>query len=218
MVEESETADLAAVEERYKALAPLFPGRVGLVHGRMKPADKDRAMAGFAGARARPAGRDDGDRGRGRRAGGDGHGHRACRAFRSRAIAPIARPHRPRRQALDLPVAVRLAARRGREAAARRSCARPRTGSASPRRICGCAAPARCWARGRAACRPCASPISRIHEELVAIAHDDARLVLERDPHLESERGQALRALLYLFRRDEAVQYLQCGMKRRCCR
>src|SRR6516165_2185536 len=49
MVEESETADLAAVEERYKTLAPLYSGRVGLVHGRMKPADKDRAMAGFAG-------------------------------------------------------------------------------------------------------------------------------------------------------------------------
>ena len=49
MVEESETADIAAVEERHKALAPIFPGRVGLVHGRMKPADKDRAMAGFAG-------------------------------------------------------------------------------------------------------------------------------------------------------------------------
>src|SRR5262249_51027759 len=30
MVEESETADLAAVEERQRALAPLFPGRVGL--------------------------------------------------------------------------------------------------------------------------------------------------------------------------------------------
>ena len=49
------------------------------------------------------------------------------------------------------------------------------------------------------------------HEALVAIAHDDARLVLEQDPHLESERGQALRALLYLFRRDEAVQYLRAG-------
>jgi ATP-dependent DNA helicase RecG len=50
-----------------------------------------------------------------------------------------------------------------------------------------------------------------IHEALVAIAHDDARLMLERDPRLESERGQALRALLYLFRRDEAVQYLRAG-------
>src|SRR4029077_13983337 len=49
MGEESETADLAAVEERHRALAPLFPGRVGMVHGRMKPADKDRAMAGFGG-------------------------------------------------------------------------------------------------------------------------------------------------------------------------
>ena len=49
------------------------------------------------------------------------------------------------------------------------------------------------------------------HEELIAIAHDDARLVLERDPQLESERGRALRVLLYLFRRDEAVQYLRAG-------
>src|SRR5207302_2770811 len=48
VVEESETTDLAAAEERHKALAALLPGRVGLVHGRMKSADKDRAMAGFA--------------------------------------------------------------------------------------------------------------------------------------------------------------------------
>jgi ATP-dependent DNA helicase RecG len=49
------------------------------------------------------------------------------------------------------------------------------------------------------------------HEPLIAIAHDDARLVLSRDPGLESERGQALRTLLYLFQRDEAVQYLRAG-------
>src|SRR5262249_30587815 len=48
MVEESQAARPPAREERYKALTPLFPGQVGLVHGRMKPADKDRAMAGFA--------------------------------------------------------------------------------------------------------------------------------------------------------------------------
>ena len=33
----------------------------------------------------------------------------------------------------------------------------------------------------------------------------------ERPTMLESDRGQALRALLYLFRRDEAVQYLRAG-------
>ena len=49
------------------------------------------------------------------------------------------------------------------------------------------------------------------HEGLIAIAHDDARLILERDPALSSPRGEALRLLLYLFRRDEAVQYLRAG-------
>jgi RecG-like helicase len=51
-IEESETADFAAVEERHRALAPLAPGRVGLVHGRMKPHDKDNAMTAFAGDEA----------------------------------------------------------------------------------------------------------------------------------------------------------------------
>jgi ATP-dependent DNA helicase RecG len=49
------------------------------------------------------------------------------------------------------------------------------------------------------------------HGELLAAAHDDARLVLSRDPELSSERGQALRVLLYLFGRDEAVRYLRAG-------
>src|SRR5204863_7702380 len=48
MVEESEATDVAAAEERYRALSELLPGRVGLVHGRMKSAEKDRAMAEFA--------------------------------------------------------------------------------------------------------------------------------------------------------------------------
>ena len=49
------------------------------------------------------------------------------------------------------------------------------------------------------------------HEKLIAVAHDDARLVLARDPTLSTPRGQALRTLLYLFQRDEAVQYLRAG-------
>ena len=50
-----------------------------------------------------------------------------------------------------------------------------------------------------------------VHEELLAVARDDVRLVLDRDPELESERGQALRTLLYLFERDMAVRYLRSG-------
>jgi ATP-dependent DNA helicase RecG len=50
-----------------------------------------------------------------------------------------------------------------------------------------------------------------VHGDLLAVAHDDARLVLARDPDLKSARGEALRTLLYLFGRDEAVRYLRTG-------
>jgi ATP-dependent DNA helicase RecG len=49
------------------------------------------------------------------------------------------------------------------------------------------------------------------HADLLAVAHDDARLILTRDPELKSPRGEALRVLLYLFGRDEAVRYLRAG-------
>jgi ATP-dependent DNA helicase RecG len=49
------------------------------------------------------------------------------------------------------------------------------------------------------------------HQDLMEVARDDARLILDRDPHLETERGQALRALLYLFERDAAVKLLRSG-------
>ena len=45
------------------------------------------------------------------------------------------------------------------------------------------------------------------HQDLVAIARDDARLILHRDPELKSLRGEALRVLLYLFERDAALSY-----------
>jgi ATP-dependent DNA helicase RecG len=49
------------------------------------------------------------------------------------------------------------------------------------------------------------------HGELLSVAHDDAQLILTRDPDLKSPRGEALRVLLYLFGRDEAVRYLRTG-------
>ena len=47
--------------------------------------------------------------------------------------------------------------------------------------------------------------------DLLAVARDDAGLVVSRDPNLSGPRGAALRALLYLFERDEAVRYLRSG-------
>jgi ATP-dependent DNA helicase RecG len=49
------------------------------------------------------------------------------------------------------------------------------------------------------------------HAELLAAARDDAKLVLSKDPDLKTPRGEALRVLLYLFERDEAVRYLRTG-------
>ena len=49
------------------------------------------------------------------------------------------------------------------------------------------------------------------HQDLLAIAQDDARLILNRDPELKSERGKALRTLLYLFQRDAAVRFVRAG-------
>ena len=49
------------------------------------------------------------------------------------------------------------------------------------------------------------------HGELLQAARDDARLVIDRDPDLKSSRGAALRTLLYLFRRDDAVRTLRAG-------
>jgi len=48
LVEESEILDLTAAEQRFKVLrAALGEGNVGLVHGQMPPAEKDAAMARF---------------------------------------------------------------------------------------------------------------------------------------------------------------------------
>jgi ATP-dependent DNA helicase RecG len=49
------------------------------------------------------------------------------------------------------------------------------------------------------------------HGALFEIARQDARLIVERDPGLESERGRALRLLLYLFGRDAAIRLLRAG-------
>ncbi|KQQ37011.1 ATP-dependent DNA helicase RecG [Rhizobium sp. Leaf306] len=49
------------------------------------------------------------------------------------------------------------------------------------------------------------------HADLLEIARKDATYLLDRDPDLTSERGEAVRALLYLHRRDEAIRFLRAG-------
>lgn len=49
------------------------------------------------------------------------------------------------------------------------------------------------------------------HKEMLEIARSDVKLLLTRDPNLETARGKALRVLLYLFGKDEAVRLLRSG-------
>ncbi|QCI68180.1 ATP-dependent DNA helicase RecG [Phreatobacter stygius] len=49
------------------------------------------------------------------------------------------------------------------------------------------------------------------HGGLLETARNDAKLVIETDPKLTTERGEALRDLLYLFGRDEAIRLVKAG-------
>ena len=50
-----------------------------------------------------------------------------------------------------------------------------------------------------------------VHQDLLRMARDDAVLAFSRDPTLASPRGMAMRALLYLFERDEAIRLMDAG-------
>jgi ATP-dependent DNA helicase RecG len=53
LVEESETVDLADAQARFERLKARFGDQVGLVHGKMRGSEKDRVMAQFAASEIR---------------------------------------------------------------------------------------------------------------------------------------------------------------------
>ena len=52
---------------------------------------------------------------------------------------------------------------------------------------------------------------ARAQRALMEAAHDDARLLIERDPALETDRGRAVRALLWLLGQDRAFRFISVG-------
>lgn len=48
-------------------------------------------------------------------------------------------------------------------------------------------------------------------QELIEAANDDVKLILNTDPDLTSQRGKALRKLIYLFECDEAIKLFRAG-------
>jgi ATP-dependent DNA helicase RecG len=210
VVEESEVTDLAAAEERYRALGALLPGRVGLVHGRMKSAEKDRTMAAFAQ--------------------GSVDLLVATTVIEVGIDVPAATVmvvEHAERFGLAQLHQLRGRIGRGAEASTCLLLYQPPLGEVARQRLQILRdtedgfriAEEDLRLRGAGevlGTRQSGLPVLRLadlarHEALIAVAHDDARLVLTRDPDLASPRGRALRTLLYLFRRDEAVQYLRAG-------
>jgi len=210
LVEESEKIDLAAAEARYDDLRRRFGAKVDLVHGKMKAAEKDAAMARFASGQsqllvattvievgvdvpeatimviehAERFGLAQLHQLRGRV--GRGSGKSTCLLLYKGPLGETAK--------------ARLAILRESEDGFRIAEEDLRLrgeGDLLGTRQSGL--PGFSVAR------------LEVHGKYLGAARDDAKLILERDPQLQSERGQALRHLLYLFGKDEAIKLVRAG-------
>ena len=211
LVEESETSDLAAAEARAAMLRARFGETVGLVHGRMKPVEKDAVMAAFAATRigvlvattvievgvdvpnatlmviehADRFGLAQLHQLRGRV--GRGTGRSVCLLVRS--AGPLGETARARlallRESNDgFHIAEEdLRLRGGGELLGTRQSGEAAFRVATPEQV----------------------------QALIATATQDARLLLERDGGLDGGRGEAARTALYLFERDAAVALIRSG-------
>ena len=210
LVEESEKSDLAAAEMRAETLRARFGERVGLVHGRMKPAEKDAVMAAFSAAalgvlvattvievgvdvpnatlivieHADRFGLAQLHQLRGRV--GRGGGRSVCLLLRGSALSETSR--------------ARLALMRETNDGFRIA--------EEDLRLRGAGEMLGTRQSGEMAYR-LATP--EMMADLLQCAHDDARLLVDRDGGLAGERGQAARVLLYLFERDAGVALLRSG-------
>lgn len=50
-----------------------------------------------------------------------------------------------------------------------------------------------------------------VHRHLLEFAHDDAKALMQRNPALTGDEGEAARTLLYLFRKDLAIPLIRAG-------
>ncbi len=210
LVEESESIDLAAAEERFAALQKRFGDAVDIVHGRMRGPDKDRAMERFAKGETRLL--------------------VATTVIEVGVDVPEASvmviEHAER---FGLAQLHQLRGRIGR-GAERSTCIllyKSPLGATAKARLAILRetedgfriAEEDLKLRGEGdllGVRQSGEPGFRIarlefHGKLLGAARDDATLILTRDPKLTSPRGQALRDLLYLFARDEAIRLLDAG-------
>ncbi len=210
LVEESEKSDLAAAEARAEELGRRFPGKVGVVHGRMKPAEKDDVMAALSAGsigvlvattvievgvdvpnatlivieHADRFGLAQLHQLRGRV--GRGGGLSRCLLLRGSSLSETSRARLALMRETNDGFRIAeedLRLRGGGEMLGTRQSGEQGFRLAPPDLL----------------------------PDLLQCAQDDARLLVDRDGGLEGERGQAARIALYLFERDAGVARLRSG-------
>lgn len=210
LVEESDVLDVSAAEDRYAMLNAHFGGQVGLVHGKMKTAEKDAVMDDFVSGKIRVLvattvievgvdvpgasamviehaerfGLAQLHQLRGRV--GRGTEQSSCLLLYGSPLSEKARAR----------IAILRETEDGFEIAE------------EDLRLRG--------AGDLLGTSQSGLPVFRManvvdHAELMVTARDDVKLILATDEQLQTPRGQALRTLLYLFERDTAIQYLRTG-------
>ncbi len=210
LVEESEKSDLAAAKERYESLQKIFGSDIGLVHGKMKDAEKDGVMTRFKN--------------------GDFKLLVATTVIEVGVNVPEATVmviEHAERFGLAQLHQLRGRIKRGFEAS---SClllyGHPLSETAHERLnimretengflIAEKDLELRGGGEllGTKQSGFCAFRLADIaaHKDLLHVAHQEAKLILNTDPQLSTPRGEALRALLYLFEQDSAIKTYNAG-------
>lgn len=210
LVEESEFMDLAAAEERFDVLQQVFGERVGLVHGRMKPVEKDAVMEKFSAGdldilvattvievgvnvpeatimvieHAERFGLSQLHQLRGRV--GRGSEQSYCFLLYTGPLGEVAKE---RLEIMRETEDGFLIAEKDLELRGGGDILGTKQSGATDFKLAQIAA----------------------HGDLLAAARDDAKLIISKDPDLKTERGVALKTLLYLFERDQAIKYFRGG-------
>lgn len=210
LIDESETKDWAAVDERYKVLRlALGEENVGLVHGQLPPTDKDAAMADFisgktkvlvattvieVGVNVRTA---------------------SIMVIEQAETFGLAQLHQLRGRVgrgSEESTCLLMYHKLGKTAERRLKTMRETNDGFK-------IAEEDLKIRGAGDILGVAqSGLPRFHiadienqNDLMKTAQDDARLLLSTDPNLQSERGIAARTLLYLMERDKAIPFISVG-------